>query len=35
LTHHNDYDLDVYLRIAFETALKKATVGRFEKVFEI
>jgi lysyl-tRNA synthetase class 2 len=27
--------LDVYLRIAFETALKKATVGRFEKVFEI
>jgi lysyl-tRNA synthetase class 2 len=25
----------VYLRIAFETGLKKATVGRYEKVFEI
>lgn len=35
VTHHNDYDVDVYLRIAFETSLKKATVGRFEKVFEI
>ncbi len=35
ITHHNDYDLDVYLRIAFETSLKKSTVGRFEKVFEI
>lgn len=35
VTHHNDYDTDVYLRIAFETSLKKATVGRFEKVFEI
>ncbi|MDD3262736.1 MAG: lysine--tRNA ligase [Candidatus Absconditabacteria bacterium] len=35
ITHHNDYDTDVYLRIAFETSLKKATVGRFEKVFEI
>ena len=35
VTHHNDYDTDVYLRIAFETGLKKATVGRFEKVFEI
>lgn len=35
ITHHNDFDLDVYLRIAFETSLKKATVGRFEKVFEI
>lgn len=34
-THHNDYDTDVFLRIAFETGLKKATVGRFEKVFEI
>ncbi|PID34837.1 MAG: hypothetical protein CR971_01205, partial [candidate division SR1 bacterium] len=27
ITHHNDYDTDVYLRIAFETSLKKATVG--------
>jgi lysyl-tRNA synthetase class 2 len=35
ITHHNDYDNDVYLRIAFETSLKKSTVGRFEKVFEI
>ncbi len=35
ITHHNDFDADFYLRIAPETALKKATVGRFEKVFEI
>lgn len=35
ITHHNDYDLDVYLRIAFEPWLKMATVGRYEKVFEI
>lgn len=35
VTHHNDYDTDIFLRIAFETGLKKATVGRFEKVFEI
>lgn len=35
ITHHNDFDLDVYLRIAFEPALKMATVGRYEKVFEI
>lgn len=35
VTHHNDFDVDVYLRIAFETSLKKATVWRFEKVFEI
>lgn len=35
ITRHNDFDTDVYLRIAFETSLKKSTVGRFEKVFEI
>lgn len=35
ITHHNDFDTDMYLRISFETALKKATVGRFEKVFEL
>jgi len=35
ITHHNDFDADFYLRIAPETALKKATVWRFEKVFEI
>lgn len=34
-THHNDYDLDVFLRIAPEIALKMATVGGLEKVFEI
>jgi hypothetical protein len=26
ITHHNDFDTEFYLRIAFETALKKATV---------
>ena len=35
ITHHNDFDEDYYLRIAPETALKKATVGRFERVFEV
>lgn len=34
ITHHNDFDEDFYLRISPETALKKATVGRFEKVVE-
>jgi lysyl-tRNA synthetase, class II len=34
-THHNDFGLDMYLRIAPEIALKKATVGMLEKVFEI
>ncbi len=35
ITHHNDFDEDYFLRIAPETGLKKATVGRFERVFEI
>lgn len=35
ITHHNDFDEDYFLRIAPETSLKKATVGRFERVFEI
>lgn len=35
ITHHNDFNEDFYLRIAPETALKKATVWRFEKIFEI
>jgi len=35
ISHHNDFDEDYFLRIAPETALKKATVGRFERVFEI
>jgi lysyl-tRNA synthetase, class II len=34
-TKHNDFDEEFFLRIAPETALKKATVGRFERVFEI
>ena len=34
-THHNDFDEDFFLRIAPETGLKKATVGRFERVFEM
>jgi lysyl-tRNA synthetase, class II len=35
VTLHNDFDLEMYLRIAPEIALKKATVGMLEKVFEI
>lgn len=35
VTHHNDFDEQFVLRIAPETALKKATVGRFERVFEM
>jgi lysyl-tRNA synthetase class 2 len=35
VTHHNDFDTDMYLRIAPEIALKIATVGGLEKVFEI
>lgn len=34
-THHNALDQDFYLRIALETPQKKATVGGFEKTFEI
>lgn len=32
--HHNALDIDVYLRIAPETYLKRAIVGGFTKVFE-
>ncbi len=35
VTHHNDFDLDFYLRICNETELKKATVGGFERVFTL
>ena len=35
ITHHNALDIDVYLRIAPETYLKRAVVGGFTKVFEI
>lgn len=35
ITHHNDFDEEFFLRISPETALKKATVWRFERVFEV
>ncbi len=35
ITHHNALDIDLYLRIAPETYLKRAVVGGFNKVFEI
>ena len=34
VTHHNALDMDVYLRIAPETYLKRAIVGGFTKVYE-
>ncbi|MCK4519228.1 MAG: lysine--tRNA ligase [Candidatus Omnitrophica bacterium] len=34
-THHNVYDIDLYLRIAPELYLKKLLVGGFEKIYEI
>lgn len=35
VTHHNALDIDLYLRIAPETYLKRAIVGGYTKVFEI
>lgn len=35
VAHHNALDLDVYLRIAPETYLKRAVVGGMPKVYEI
>lgn len=35
VTHHNALDIDLYLRIAPETYLKRAIIGGFTKVFEI
>ncbi len=34
-THHNEYDTDLYLRIAPELYLKRLIVGGFERIFEI
>ncbi len=34
VTHHNALDLDLYLRIAPETHLKRCIAGGFEKVYE-
>ena len=35
VTHHNALDIDMYLRIAPETYLKRAVIGGFNKVYEI
>jgi lysyl-tRNA synthetase class 2 len=34
-THHEAYDMDVYMRIAPETFLKECLVGGFDRVFEV
>ena len=34
-THHEAYDLDMYMRIAPETFLKECLIGGFDRVFEV
>jgi lysyl-tRNA synthetase class 2 len=35
VTHHNELDVDLYLRIATELYLKRLIVGGFERVYEL
>ncbi len=35
ITHHNDLDMKLYLRISLELQLKKIIAGSFEKVYQI
>ena len=34
-THHNAYDLDMYMRIALELPLKRLIIGGFDRVYEL